>query len=295
MNTATNSTNFVPKISIIILNYNSAESTITLLDQLQMNVEREINYIVVDNDSSDDSQNLLSDYAASHKLVFIETGYNGGYAYGNNIGIANAEKNGSDFVLIMNSDITVQSDIVTPLVDFMVSHEACGIVSPVLETSEGHISYGRRTHLGKIHAFSEVVPEGKQDYVSVDAIVGACYMVRMSAISLVGKLPESYYLNFEETEWCLRFKRQGYDVVSLPAQKVFHQNHGSIGKISGLQTYFLRRNLVLFNRRMGNLGEKLMFFLKIIPFGFVQSLKRHSLEPLKAYWDGVTEHNRYAP
>lgn len=281
------------KTAIVILNYNSGEATANLVKVLTRNLSVDEEVIVVDNSSSDNSIQLLIAQGrySSFKLIRSET--NGGYAAGNNIGLKQAIADGCEFAVIMNSDISISDDTVSRLVSHLESHHSCAVVSPVLETAGAEDMYGRLNYLGKIHSWKSVFPDDLKHPFKVDSIVGACFAVRLSVVADVGFIPEPYFLNFEETEWCIRMGCAGYSVECLPYLRVRHQNHGSTGNVSGLQKYFMRRNLVLFNRRLGSKSEIVGLVVKLIPFAMLQCLKNGSWMPAKSYVDGWTGRNRF--
>lgn len=285
------------KTAMIILNYNSASDTTKLADELFECRPSDAELIIVDNNSSDNSGARLSRYVSDKdNAYFVETGYNGGYAYGNNAGLKLALSHGCDYALIMNSDITVQTGLIEGLSDYLDHNLASAIATPVLKSAGRPDDYGRYIRLGHIHFSRAAKPKHEDESaLNVDSIVGACFMVRLSAVEQVGLIPEAYFLNFEETEWCLQFSKKGYSVVCLPWLEVSHRTHGSISQVSGLQSYFMKRNLVVFNLRMGTVRQKVILILKIIPFSVAQSLKHHTLLPFRAYWDGITGRNKYRP
>ncbi|WP_125709411.1 glycosyltransferase family 2 protein [Lacticaseibacillus porcinae] len=280
-------------VSFIILNYNSAADTIELANELiAMNLTN-VNILVVDNQSTDDSLHQLRSKLTSGAEV-IETGFNGGYAYGNNVGIKRAAELNSDFVMIMNSDVRVEQSTFDRLRAYMSAHPKCAIASPALKIPDRPNDYGRKVYLGRVHFSTLVKPDAIDKPINVDSIIGACFMVQMGAIKQVGMIPEPYFLNFEETEWCLKFKRADFQVQCIPYLFALHKPHGSIGKVSGIQSYFMKRNLVLFNKRMDTRGQYVWFLIKLLPFSVLMSLKHRSIMPLVAQVDGMTGHNRYS-
>lgn len=101
-----------------------------------------------------------------------------------------------------------------------------------------------------------------EDVVSVedcDALCGACMLIRREVFEKIGLLPEQYFLFYEETDWCLHAKKQGFLVHSIPTAKVYHKGSASVDKIKGLKLYYMSRNSVLFVRRNGNWIDYLIF------------------------------------
>ena len=282
-----------PKISVIILNYNGAENVKKLVSQLNNLGMSELQIVVLDNASTDSSYRILNDYRQAEDYVLIQTGRNGGYAFGNNIGLRYAEKSGSKYALIMNGDITLHDNFIVQLEYYLDAHDNCAICSPVLESTAGDRNYGKVIHLGKLRYQEKIFPENPELPFEVEAIVGACFLVRLAAMKKVGYIPEEYFLNFEETEWCLRFRQAGYSIVCLPYTYVSHSVHGSINAVSGIQDYFLKRNLILFNRRMTSRLRFALFFIKSLLHALLHAIKHHEIPVLMPLFDGLTGHNKY--
>lgn len=273
------------KIGIVVLNYNSAPDTLALIARLRQFNRADLELIVVDNRSTDDSAQLLETQLPS-AVHLIKSAINGGYAAGNNQGIKLAMQLGCELAMIINSDIEPTEDFITPLKAFMVATPMAAIASPVLVGDNNFHDYGRSVFLGRLKSAKLVKPNQLEHPIQVDAVTGACYMIKVAAIREVGLIPEPYFLNYEETEWCLRFRQAGYTINSLPSISVFHREHGSIGKVSGLQLYYMKRNVVLFNRRMGTRRQQFALLLQLVPLSLVQSLKHRSLVPIQGYYDG---------
>lgn len=181
-----------PKIAVVVLNYNSAEATIKLLSMLGESTDNRT-IIVVDNDSTDTSYAQIQAYQVDRNFELIETHQNGGFAFGNNFGIRRARELKCDYVMLMNSDVQVSIQVINKVAAFMQQTPSCAICSPSIETAEGATTYGRKIYLGKIHSFSEIKPENLTQPIDVDSVVGACFMIRMSAIDKVGLIPEPYF------------------------------------------------------------------------------------------------------
>jgi GT2 family glycosyltransferase len=65
--------------------------------------------------------------------------------------------------------------------------------------------------------------------IAVEAVLGACLVVRREVLEAVGLMPEDYFMFLEETDWCWRIRRAGWKVVHLPDARVIHV-HGATSK-----------------------------------------------------------------
>ena len=226
------------KLSIIILNHSSAKLVRNLLSTIiAMDFPWHYEIILVDNGLSGALAKEIKAYSTHIKLYEIE---NKGYAHGNNYGIRKAK---GEYILILNPDIYVKQTAIEKLVEFIDSNDKIGMVGPKLLNADGsyqnsctrypdwHLPFYRRTSLGK-------TAKGKAwlsnylylDYnhkksKEVEALFGACWLIRRKAIDEVGLLDERYFLYFEDLDWCRQFRNKGWQVWYYPLSEIIHFHH----------------------------------------------------------------------
>lgn len=259
---------------------------------MQLNVP-DTEIVVVDNHSVDNSVDLLQNLVKKIKFTLLLSKKNNGFAAGNNIGIRYACGNNFTNVIILNNDLVVESDVFTPMIEYLDKHEEVAIVGPSLWKNGRLNNIGNMIDYRRVTNNNAISISSRREIMDVDFLIGACMVVKVSAIKVVGLMPEVYFLNYEETEWCLKFKRAGFKIQCLTKEKVDHDGGGTIGKYNGMQVYFLRRNIVLFEKRNASKGDQFIFFLKLVPLMIIQCLHHFSLEPMDSYRDGITGENRY--
>lgn len=244
-------------LSIIILNYNGQFWLKKLLPTLKKNYldrsKYQVELIVVDNASSDDSVKLMRrDFKWA---TTIESGRNGGFAFGNNVAIRG---NSARYVMLLNSDTEFlaggQSDL-DQIIDFMDQNTDVAITSPRVELSDG--SLDPASHRGEptpwasltyLLGLEKLFPQSKflaayhQSYKDlktihdIDACSGAAMVVRNSAIQKVGLLDEIFFMYAEDLDWCKRFRDAGYRIVFYPRIKIIHHKYKSGIKSSNKKT-----------------------------------------------------------
>lgn len=256
------------KISIIILQYNNSQDTIKCLESV-----KELNYpafeiIVVDNNSQPEHFNnvrlfIESQPANTSRFTLHASHSNLGYAGGNNVGIRQALENGADYVLILNPDTTVEPGLLTKLVGAGEKDEKVGLAAPAIDEGS-HITYGGRvdwlkpelTHLVTYDVASEYLP-------------GACLLIKRSVIEKIGLLDESYFLYFEDADYCMRARQAGFALKLVPEVLVRHRVSASAKQLGApflLRYHF--RNALYFNWRHAPAGYKILlpfwsFFIMI--------------------------------
>jgi GT2 family glycosyltransferase len=91
----------------------------------------------------------------------------------------------------------------------------------------------------------------------VDYLQGACLMVRAVAIERVGGLDESFFMYFEETDWCFRMKEAGGRVRTCPSAKVVHFGGGDTGHYDERRLLYYHESLLLFYSKHHSPWERL--------------------------------------
>jgi N-acetylglucosaminyl-diphospho-decaprenol L-rhamnosyltransferase len=122
-------------VACVILNYNDASTTIALLKHIQ-NFKILDYIVVVDNKSTDDSYLQLQSLK-NEKVHLIQTSKNGGYGFGNNVGIKySVETLNADYVLIANPDVIFENDLVEKLVASFDDNSDVAVVSAIQNNSQ---------------------------------------------------------------------------------------------------------------------------------------------------------------
>jgi hypothetical protein len=224
------------EISIIINNF----KTRGLLKQCLKGIYRhspsvEFEIIVVDNNSEDGSVEMIRNNFPQVKL--IDSKENLGHHKGNNLGIKNST---GKYVLILNTDIAVLDDIFDKMYQFMEARPEVALVGPKLKNPDGSVQMScmryptmlmpiyRRTFLGKLPWARKAVDNylmtdfNHNEIKEVDWILGACEMVRRSAIDEVGYMDEYLFLYFGDVAWCKKLHDAGYRIIYFSEGDIVH-------------------------------------------------------------------------
>jgi GT2 family glycosyltransferase len=230
-------------VVVVIVTYKSAQLTINCLRSLELERARSrcnIHVIVVDNASGDFEQ--IEAFTAMHDwaswLTLIAAPVNGGFAYGNNLGIKRAyELSSPSYFYLLNPDTEVRSGAIDSLVGLLEQRPEAGIAGSLIENPDGSdwpIAFRFPNVLSEISGAIEVgvvsrllkrweVPQTMSPVAQpVDWICGASMMIRAAVFEAVGCLDENYFLYFEETDLCLRAKRAGFSTWYVPESRVMH-------------------------------------------------------------------------
>lgn len=221
-------------LSIIIVSFNTKEILKKCLQSLEENGLKGQEIIVVDNASTDGSQEMIKKEFPRIKLVCNSE--NIGFAKANNQGIKEAM--GKD-ILLLNSDIEVKEGSINKLYTFAEKHQEAGVVGARLLNPDGSLQpsvYHLPTIFGAVKefwfgqkgVFQKYAPLGDKP-IEVEAVTGAAMLIPRKIIDQVGLLDERYFMYFEDLDYCRRVKRAGLKVFYLPQAEIIHL-HGASGK-----------------------------------------------------------------
>ncbi|MDD5749525.1 MAG: glycosyltransferase family 2 protein [Patescibacteria group bacterium] len=223
------------ELSIIILNYHNKNLSKELLKNIQeLVLPQKHEIIVVDNGSYDGIEEIVKSFAG---VKFIQSKKNGGFAYGNNLGIKEAQ---GKYIIIMNPDLAILSNAISLMIDYLDEHSEVGLAGPRLINADKSIQHScttfpnwrlpfyRRTSLGKtkagrkwLRAYLMKDLDHYQNFY-VPALFGACLIFRRQALEKVGLLDERYFMYMEDLDWSRRFWQAGYKVAYIGQAEVIH-------------------------------------------------------------------------
>lgn len=231
-------------LSIIIINYKSAHHVLACIESIYKETcKYSFEIIVVDNDSGDDSETKIR--ALFPEVIWIQSGYNAGFARANNIGIRASK---GDHILILNADTIILEnalDKTTDLFKSLPGAVACGV--QLLNPDGSHQISGAYFKKGGLNILLPLpylgpfvrymgyklktkVPSVKEVMAvqEVDWIVGAFIMVKKDVLERAGLFDEDFFMYAEEIEWCSRLRKQG-KLYLFEEPKVIHIGGGTSG------------------------------------------------------------------
>ena len=253
-----------PKVFIIVLNWNGFKHTLECLAFLKALTYDHYEIVVVDNASTDDSEERIRE--AYPKLTLIQSGANLGFAGGNNVGIEHALLQDADFVWLLNNDTVVEPDALGQLIAKAQSDPDIGMCGSTLiyyHNRDVVQAYGGGTYnkwLGLTKRLGHGAPraepvsaaevERKLDYIEASSL-----LVSRAFLDRVGLMEEIYFLYYEEIDWVTRARgrfKLGYAKDSI----VYHKEGSSTGASdyaaspkSWTSDYYSIRNRLLVTRR----------------------------------------------
>lgn len=220
---------FKPDLSIIIVNYNGAyllESCLQSIADTCTSLAHDI--WVVDNGSSDGSVHMVRERFPD--VHIIASAQNLGFAGGNNLALASVA---GRYRLLLNNDTIVRPNALQAMVQAMDAHTELGGLGPKLINADGSVQLSCMNYPSLMQAprnwikaqlgrSGKYQPKGAGDVAHVDAVTGACLLMRDEALQQIGLLDEGYFMYAEEMDWCYSASRAGWPTGYLPAAEVVH-------------------------------------------------------------------------
>lgn len=276
-------------ISVIIVNWNTRQLLADCLDSLIKTAEGlNLEYIVVDNGSSDGSQAMLQEQYPQVRLLANQQ--NVGFGRANNQGIDVAR---GRYALLFNSDALATPGFLQRMVALADANPKVGMVGAQLLNQDGSFQasftrfptlwreflilsgLGRRLYG---YYFPSYGPEEAKGAQPVDYVEGACMLVRMDAYRQAGGFDPAFFMYAEEVDWCYRFQKAGWDIWYDPGAKVIHLGGGSSGSRRASREADLYQGRVRFFRKhYGNAAANLLK-LQIYAFTLVKLVAHRVLK-----------------
>ena len=220
-----------PVVSAILVNFKQTEKTLRCLQKLdEMSVKPDF-IVVVDNLSSDESRSSLQKINLSTPVHFIFNKENLGFAAACNQGIRESiSRQKESFIWLLNNDTLPDYRALEKLLDKSLETGA-GITGSLIKKPNGEFSGG----VGRIHLFfGSVRRPHTPEETNFNYVEGSSFLISPRCLNQVGLLSEDYFLYFEETDYCVRARKQGFSVAWATESVVVHDIGSSTGGDLGL-------------------------------------------------------------
>lgn len=210
-------------VTAVVVNWNAGTHLVTCVRSLLGQEDVDMQVVVVDNDSADDSLASLTEFG--DRVRVLQTGANLGFGRGVNRGVQVSE---TPFVVAMNPDVVLEPRAVCGMVSFLEMHDSVGVVGPRLTDARGQVraSCGfaprlvdeicRKFLLHLIFPLFKFRRTRPQKATQVDWVTGACFAVRRDAFAAIQGLDEAIFMYYEDVDFGLRMQAEGWQVWYLP-------------------------------------------------------------------------------
>ena len=235
------------KTAIIILNYNSEDDTLRYVNEIK-DFKVIDTIIVVDNCSEKGTKKLEVLEKEVPKMTLIKSEKNGGYSFGNNLGIKSLKEK-YDYLIISNPDISIKEDAINKTIDVLKNNEKIAMAAPRMLDANGvpvrrsswkirkpGIDMANSTRLTEV-LFHWVFKKGeysvedfKNKMLKVEAISGAFFIIKYDILEKCDFFDKNVFLFYEEDILATKIKNLGYEVYSLNDINFTHFESKTIDK-----------------------------------------------------------------
>jgi GT2 family glycosyltransferase len=238
-------------LSVVIVNWNTRELLLKCLTSVYETIQSlRFEVWLVDNASQDGSVTAVQ--KRFPKVQVIRNSRNLGFAAANNQAFGQIK---GRYALLVNTDVVITEGAVPLLFQFMENTAKAGIACGQLLNLDGT----KQNSIANLPSpallltnetllrilFPKTYPSKLRQYespIEVESCIGACMMVRKTAMDDVGLLDERFFFYFEETDWACRMREAGWKVFFVPGARFFHAQGQSVGpEASGRLLYYRSR------------------------------------------------------
>ncbi|HEY3415350.1 MAG TPA: glycosyltransferase family 2 protein [Armatimonadota bacterium] len=253
-------------LSISIVNWNTRDDLRRCLASLPGGAPATpLEIIVVDNGSRDGTAEMVT--AEFPQVQVIRNTENVGFAHANNQAIRASQ---GDYVLLLNPDTVVHPAALDQFVAAMEAHPRAGIGGAHLLNGDGSLQYScrrfpsftaglfRNSFLGRLFPKNAMVRDYLMtdfDHASireVDWVSGAALCIRRATLEQIGPLDETFFMYFEDVDWCYRAHQTGWEVRYFPEPRITHLIGKSSDQAIAAMVRAHHHSMLLFYRKHYN-------------------------------------------
>jgi len=283
--------------AVAILNWNGRKLLETYLASV-VEFSPQANLYLIDNASSDDSVNYVTTHFPNVNIIQLEENF--GFAKGYNQGLKTIKET---YVVLLNSDVRVTKDWLSPMLDKLASKPSIVAVQPKIKSDKlpTHFEYAGAAG-GFLDWFAypfcrgrwrNTLEEDRGQYDQETQIFwgsGACLAIKNEAFKHLEGFDEDYFAHMEEIDLCWRWNALGFEIWYSPDSEVFHLGGGTLDNASPFKTFLNFRNSLynlvknapskfifgkIFSRMLVDGCVALVYLLQLKPHLFWAVLKAH--------------------
>ncbi len=238
------------RTALVILNWNGKHLLGRFLPGIIKHTPPEVELIVADNASEDDSVGFLKKHFPEVRIITMKK--NLGFAGGYNKALESVD---ADYFILLNSDIEVSEAWIEPCIKLLDEHPQVAAVQPRIRSLENKAFFeyagaagGMLDHFGYPYCRGRIFNHLEKDTGQYDDVcevfwaTGAAMFARADVFMDTGGFDASFFAHMEEVELCWRFQNMGHKVFYCPQSVVYHLGGGSLPKANPQKTYYNFRN-----------------------------------------------------
>lgn len=261
-----------PLVYIVILNWNDYQSTLACLESLRSGNYQNYKILVLDNGSTNESVQVLTDIAG---IELHCNPQNQGFAGGNNRAIELALAAGADYIWLLNNDATVEENCLSRLVETAEQDAQIGLLSPVIYEAGRP---GKIQHCGTRYNLTAATIDEAQSIDTANswqtenpytmALWGTALLIPRRTIEKIGVLDERLFAYSEDTDYSIRSAKANLKNITVFDAGIQHQGHSGFRKPN--YYYYTIRNSFHFWRKY----LKTSFYIRVFRWNLDRAIRR---------------------
>jgi len=289
-----------PKVSIIILHLKDIPCLVDCIVSLNKITYQNYDIIIVHNGPKDKTLLKTISPISQHVAKIIDTGENLGFAKANNIGIREAIKDGTDYILLLNDDTVVSKDFLDILVYAGENNPDAAMLGPYIyfytEPKKIWFAGAKFDELTGIASFPKAEQIFTHEFLKPkesDFITGCAVLAKRESIEKIGLLDERFFIYWEDVDWGLRVKKAGIKNLVIPQAKIWHKVTVSLGgQESSIRMYFKTRSHLLLAKLHAPKAKKklLLQFIRDIAWLLFKSSVPDRIKKARAYLAAIKDY-----
>ncbi|MCG8158726.1 rhamnosyltransferase [Brenneria goodwinii] len=287
------------QIFSVIVTYNPEINNVTkLVNDLK---KQKVVPVIIDNGTLD--QTNLSTLSALCQVIRLDENF--GIAKAQNIGISHVKEMGGKYVLFFDQDSEINDSFVTEIInDYIyisndIGRDKIAAIGPVFTDSRYGFFY-KFIKLDKFGFRTKIDPNGIDKPFEVSLIISSGSLISVNMIDNIGMMDEDLFIDYVDTEWCLRAISKGYKIYAATSAKMSHAIGDKMVKLfifnipvhSPTRRYYRIRNAFLLYRMKHvplslKIRENVFNIIHQIILIFMQNKYEHFSILIKAIRDGM--------
>ncbi|NOT64034.1 MAG: glycosyltransferase family 2 protein [Acidobacteria bacterium] len=214
-----------PRVFVVIVNYSGARWLRPCLDTLLKTSYVNFSVIVVDNASTDNSREIITEHYS--QITLLAEKQNLGFSAGNNIGIRYALACQADYVVLLNPDTKVKPNWLTALIDVAEKEPDVGILGGV-QLRYDDDEWNSWTSAVLSSRQKDLLTDSARcpAWLEMEWVEGACFAIKRTVLEKVGLFDAIYFSFYEELDYCRRARYHGFRTALVTGCRLHHFRGG---------------------------------------------------------------------
>lgn len=281
------------KIFIVVLTWNRRDLVNEALESIYKTISKhEFKIIVVDNASKDDTVKFIKDKYSTVTLLVNKD--NLGWSGGNNRAIKYSLRKKADYIILLNNDVTIESNFVDRMISEMEKNDKIGIAGPKIYRSNTNPAilsnagnFFTKDYQGNSRGGGKIDTGHFNKVIQTDYVAGIV-CAKAEVYRKVGLLDESYFLYFEDADYSIRARECGFLLIYVPDAIQYHRESATIGVNSPSHVYYNVRNHLLFVEK--HVGIKILLIQLYLTTRLMASKIYHRDKNSVFYFHGLKDY-----